>query len=110
MLHTLLAQAAEAPVAWYEEGWFKLVAVLAILVVPYLLGAAIARGLRMPDYGWKLGIILVALTSGVVIDLYGALLAPGGIRLGIDLQGGVKLIYEIDRSKLRTVNVGQLLK
>ncbi len=74
MLHTLLAQAADVPVAWYEEGWFKLVAVLAVLVVPYLLGASIARGLRMPDYGWKLGIILVALTSGVVIDLYGAFL------------------------------------
>jgi SecD/SecF fusion protein len=110
MLHTLLAQAAEAPVAWYEEGWFKLVAVLAILVVPYLLGAAIARRLRMADYGWKIGIILVTLTAGVAIDLYGAFLTPDGIRRGIDLQGGVKLIYEIDRSKLRTVNVAQLIK
>ena len=71
MLHTLFAQAAEAPVAWYEEGWFKLVTVLAILVVPYFLGAAIARWLRMPDYGWKIGMILIAVTSGIVIDCTG---------------------------------------
>ena len=110
MLHTLLAQAAEAPVAWYEEGWFVWLIALAILVVPYLLGTAAARSLRMADYGWKLGVIFIAVTAGVVIALYGAFVSPAGIRLGIDLSGGVKLIYELDQSKLRSVNIDQVLK
>ncbi len=110
MLHTLLAQAVEAPVAWYEEGWFVWLIALAILIVPYLLGAAFARGLRMTDYGWKVGVILVAVTAGLVIDLYGAFISPAGIRLGIDLSGGVKLIYELDQSKLRSVNIEHVVK
>ncbi|HEV2972628.1 MAG TPA: protein translocase subunit SecD [Pirellulales bacterium] len=106
LLSPLFAQADQAaPGAWYEEPWFLVVSVLLILIVPYMLGEMISRKLRMPDYGWKIGLIFVAIVAGIAIDV-----TRWPPRLGIDLKGGVKLIYELDQSKLRSVNVDQLLK
>ena len=34
------------------------IVVLALFVVPFLLGNYFAKMLRMPDYGWKIGLIL----------------------------------------------------
>ncbi len=108
LLHPLLAQATQAAqtttsaVQWYDQGWFKALVVVAMLVVPYMVGEAIARSIRMADYGWKLGIILVALVGGITLN---SLYRP---RLGIDLKGGVKLIYEVDQSKLQSANVSAL--
>ncbi|HEV3417137.1 MAG TPA: hypothetical protein VG056_10000, partial [Pirellulales bacterium] len=102
----LFAQADQAAAGpWYQEPWFLVVSVLLISIVPYMLGESISRKLRMPDYGWKIGLILVALVAGVAIDV-----TRWPPRLGIDLKGGVKLIYELDQSKLRSVNVDQLVK
>jgi SecD/SecF fusion protein len=77
-----------------------LVIAIAILVVPYLAGVTIANWLRMRDYGWKIGLILCAIAV--------ACLAIGGtwdpetkqfrIKKGVDLQGGVILIYEVEQS------------
>jgi SecD/SecF fusion protein len=106
MLHFLFAQAVQAaPANWYEEPWFMIVSVLAILIVPYFIGESIGRSLRMPDYGWKIGLILIALVAGLVIDV-----VRWPPRLGIDLKGGVKLVYQLDQSKLRSVNIEQLVK
>ncbi len=106
MLYSLLAQAAPVvPVNWYEEKWFLYVIAIAILVVPYLFGERLARSLRMPDYGWKIGLIFVAIVSGLVIDIM-----RWPPRLGIDLQGGVRLVYQLDPSKLREVNVSKLIE
>src|SRR5579871_3610360 len=87
-LRFLFAQAAEtinnaaaAPVDWYQQGWFKVLVVLAILILPYMLGEWIGRRLRMSDYGWKIGLILVAFVAGITID---SIWRP---RLGIDLRG-----------------------
>ncbi len=82
-----------------------MLAAVAILVVPYLLGNLLAQGLRMADYGWKIGLILVALSAGIVINYFGW--PP---RLGIDLSGGVKLLYELDLEKLQSVNNDELVK
>jgi SecD/SecF fusion protein len=107
-LATLFAQAtpsATPPAGpWYNAVWFLLAVAVATLVVPYLVGNAIAKSLRMPDYGWKIGLILIALTAGVVIDVSGW--PP---KRGIDLSGGVKLVYEIDQEKLQEVNVDEIL-
>ncbi|HEX3997783.1 MAG TPA: protein translocase subunit SecD [Pirellulales bacterium] len=105
----LLAQAAPAGPAqvehWYNAPWFLLLAAIATLVVPYLVGNLIAKSIRMPDYGWKIGLILIALTAGVVIDIAGW--PP---KRGIDLSGGVKLVYEIDQEKLQEVNVDEIIR
>ena len=85
--------------------------VLLCFVVPYLLGQFIAKRTRMKDYGWKLALIFVALAFGgevvgrVAIDDWGRSLGlkPWSespqrfdLKLGVDLQGGVILIYERD--------------
>ena len=73
-LATLLADAAPTTTTdgpWYNSAWFLLAVAVATLVIPYLIGGAIAKALRMPDYGWKIGLILIALTAGIVIDAAG---------------------------------------
>ena len=72
-----------------------------VIVVPFLLGTVIARAVRMRGYEFKIGLILASL------DIWRcwSCLAPGTskqgkftIPLGVDLKGGVILIYEIDTS------------
>jgi SecD/SecF fusion protein len=92
-------------VPWYEGGWVVFLAILLLIAVPYILGGVIARALRMNDYGWKLGIILTVLSIGLAIDL-----VRWPPQLGIDLRGGVKLIYELDQSKLQSGNVDELIR
>jgi SecD/SecF fusion protein len=107
----LLAQAASqlpaAPVAplgpavpWYQEAWFGMAIAVAVLVLPFLIGQWWAKRLRMNDYAWRIGLLLFSLTAGIVICLVGW--PP---RLGIDLSGGVILVYEVDQSKTTTVNL-----
>ncbi len=76
-----------------------------MLVVPFMIGGAMAKSFRMADYGWKIGLILLAVCAGFYIDI---LMWPP--HLGIDLSGGVKLIYQIDQSKLRDVNIDKLIR
>ena len=52
----------------------------------------IARGLRMPDYSTKLGIVLFTLIAGLAVNFFGW--PP---KRGIDLSGGVVLVYELDK-------------
>lgn len=49
-----------------------LLIVAAVLVVPFLVGSFLARSFRMPDHGWKIGVILFALSAG------GLLVSPLG--------------------------------
>jgi SecD/SecF fusion protein len=75
---------------WY----LNLPLVIALLVVPFLVGTWLARWLRMPDYGWKIGLCLWVVAISV-----GLLLTGGKPRLGVDLSGGVILVYEVDQQK-----------
>jgi SecD/SecF fusion protein len=72
------------------------VIVLFLMVVPFFLGSYFAKALRMPDYGWKIGIILWTLICSVVI-----LFMYWPPKLGIDLSGGMIVIYEIDKAQLK---------
>ncbi len=67
---------------------------VAATVLASLAGVSFARALRMRDYGWKIALILasVTLAAGVTYFLW----PP---KLGIDLSGGVILIYEVDQEK-----------
>jgi SecD/SecF fusion protein len=68
--------------------------IVAATVLASLVGVFFARALRMRDYGWKIALILasVTLAAGVTYFLW----PP---KLGIDLSGGVILIYEVDQEK-----------
>ncbi|NQT36075.1 MAG: protein translocase subunit SecD, partial [Planctomycetes bacterium] len=92
----------EATTAWWGTGefrtepwslhWiFKLMIALAAWIVPFALAGRVARKLRMPDYGWKLGLIFFSIVASVVI-LWAKHWTP---TLGIDLSGGVILVYDI---------------
>ena len=63
--------------------------------LPIYVGVWLAKWLRMPDFGWKLGMIFCSLCVG------GVFLASFPLRLGVDLKGGVILVYEIDREALK---------
>lgn len=67
-----------------------LLLVAATLIVPFVVGTILANSLRMPDHGWKIGTILFALSAGLLLCITGW--PPN---LGIDLSGGVILVYEI---------------
>ena len=74
---------------WYAS----LVLVLAVMVLPILLGNYLARLVRMPDYGWKLALIFFAAAASVAV-------LPGWPpKRGVDLSGGVILVYEVDPSR-----------
>jgi SecD/SecF fusion protein len=93
VISSLLLGQADQAVQWT---WWRTVLLLCIaLPIPALLGHWLAKWLRMKDYGWKLAVIFCALASASVI------VSTGRLNLGVDLKGGVILIYEIDREALR---------
>ncbi len=63
---------------------------LAILVIPTLLAWLVTKNLRVPDMWSRLATVLVALAAGGTICWLGW--PP---RLGIDLKGGLILVYEV---------------
>jgi SecD/SecF fusion protein len=90
-----------------QPTWWRTLLLLCIaLPIPALLGIWLAKWLRMKDYGWKLAVIFCALSSAAVI------VSTGRLNLGVDLKGGVILIYEIDREALRGEDIdwGRLIQ
>jgi len=99
-LFAQLVPPAGPAVPWYQESWFSVLIALAVVILPFLAGHWIAKRLRMIDYGWRIGLILFSLTAGIVICITGW--PP---KRGIDLSGGVILVYEVDQSKAGSVDV-----
>src|SRR5262245_12777195 len=64
--------------------------VLAIIIASLVLGVMFANAVRMRDYGWKIGLILSTLLVSTFVVLFGE------FKLGVDLKGGVILVYEVD--------------
>src|SRR5262245_23641566 len=86
--------------------------ILGLIVLSVVLGYLIANAARMRDYGWKIGLILTTVTVSTFIVLF------GDFKLGVDLKGGVILVYEvneIETAQLRRNereaewNMGQLI-
>ncbi|MCH5377953.1 MAG: hypothetical protein JJ992_28685, partial [Planctomycetes bacterium] len=75
--------------------WWTLLLLCIALPIPAFLGHKLAQSLRMKDYGWRLAVIFCSLACA------GVIVATGRLNLGVDLKGGVILIYEIDREALR---------
>ena len=107
----LFAQAADSTLAEAADstgfdfsGLFKFLGILAVLFVgiglPFLLGNMLAKRLRMAEHGWRIGLILctMILSCGIVGRAYDPETGKFNIKLGVDLKGGVILIYEVDAS------------
>ena len=71
-----------------------LILIILTVLALFFLGGVVGKRLRMPGYGWKIGIILLAIVSGLTITSLGW--PP---KLGIDLSGGVILVYEVDEKE-----------
>ena len=91
----LLAQVTEnASAGWWNESWAVWVLTLAIIFVPTFCAWLVTRQLRSSGLWGRLSVVLIALAAGIVVTAMGW--PP---RMGIDLKGGVILVYEIDSAK-----------
>lgn len=70
-----------------------LLALAAIVVIALLAGNYVAKSVRMPEIGWKVSLIIVVIGVSTLI-----LVTSWPPKQGIDLKGGVILIYEVDES------------
>ena len=68
--------------------------VIALIVVAafliFMLGNWVARQLRMVDHGWKIGLVSLTVAAGLLV-----IMTSWPPKLGIDLSGGVILVYEV---------------
>ncbi|MEX2142382.1 MAG: protein translocase subunit SecD [Pirellulales bacterium] len=94
------ATAAPAPIAFHQEAWFRFVAALLIIGVSWAVGKWLSKTWRMPDYSFRFGVILFSLIAGVVICAW-----RWPPKLGIDLKGGVILIYEVVEDQEETLSL-----
>jgi SecD/SecF fusion protein len=80
-------------------GLLLLLEVLAILVLPFLVGKFLAQALRVKEMGFRMGLVLLALTIGFA-PFINAQIQTGhwlnAIKLGIDLAGGSNMVFEVD--------------
>ena len=74
--------------------FLNILIVIAVFVVPFVVGGLLARRWRMPDYGWQIGLILFALTAGRRRGRQRVGHAQR-VKLGIDLRGGAILVYDV---------------
>ncbi len=84
---------------------YPLTIAMFIIIASYALGRVLGRRLRMPDFSWKIGLVAFTVIASGFISWVGISNAvvriqrgkPSGaeLKFGIDLRGGVDLIYQI---------------
>ncbi|MEX2185938.1 MAG: protein translocase subunit SecD [Pirellulales bacterium] len=79
--------------AGFDNLWILAAVVLATLVVPFVAAIYFCRAMRLPEYTTRVGFVLLAVTASIVI------ISLGHLRYGIDLKGGVVLVYQVDDAK-----------
>lgn len=111
-LPVLLAQEQST----FVDQLLKVIYILGILalvfILPFVLGRLLARTLRMRNYEFKLGLILTSLALAllVLVRAWNWDESKFNIPLGVDLKGGVILVYEIEpEEENQDVNVDDLI-
>jgi SecD/SecF fusion protein len=91
----LVAQAAVATeLPWYREPWGQALITIAAVAGPTFVAWLLAKRLRAADMWGRIAAVLVAATCGSLVTWWNW--PP---RLGIDLKGGLILVYEVDAAK-----------
>lgn len=73
-----------------------------LFVLPYVVGSVLSRVLRLKDFSNRIGTVLLAFTLGLSPFVYQIITTgelsswQNAIRLGIDLNGGTNLTYQVD--------------
>jgi SecD/SecF fusion protein len=75
---------------------------IGLVVLSIVAGYLFANATRLRDYGWKVSLIL----GTVLVSTFIVLL--GEFKLGVDLKGGVILVYEINELETEQLNRGQV--
>lgn len=84
--------------AGFTKIWLVVLIVLATLVLPFLVAIWICRAIRLPEYSARMGFVLLAIAASAVI------ISLGQLRFGIDLRGGVILVYQVDEEKTKALS------
>ncbi len=98
----LIAAEATEKTTSQVSGWFILVIVFAVFVLPFIIGAFIASALKLKEFSRKIGLVLF--TAIIAATPFIWQIANGhdwrnAIRLGIDLAGGSNMVFEVDEVK-----------
>ncbi len=64
-----------------------------LFVAFFVLGVMMGKWLRLKEMGWRFGLIFGSCLAAIAIILLGE------FKLGVDLQGGVILVYEVDEDQ-----------
>jgi SecD/SecF fusion protein len=70
-------------------GLVVLAMVLAVFIVPIIIGGYLAKRWRMPEHGWKFAVAIGSILAAALV------LYQGELKYGPDLSGGITLIYEL---------------
>jgi SecD/SecF fusion protein len=85
------------PVLFDGEGGLKIPSqwpvAIGLIVLSILAGYVIASAARMKDYGWKISLIMGTTLLSLFLVLFGE------YKLGVDLKGGVILVFEVDKKE-----------
>ncbi len=97
------------------SAWLVLLIFLCVVIVPFLLGNVLAKLLKVKDLSLKLGITLFCLTLAIS-PFIGALVDNRSLadcfRLGIDLEGGTNMVFQVDMERaiaLEKVQAGETI-
>jgi SecD/SecF fusion protein len=79
----------------------SLLVVLGLIIASFAACIALANAYRLRDYGWKLGLILSTVLVSTFVVLF------GDFKLGVDLKGGVILVYGVDELETKQLRRGE---
>lgn len=83
-------------------GWGIFLLVIAIMVLPFVLGNLIANALKMKALASRISLVLLALTLAVspfLMTIVRGDSLKDAIRFGIDLAGGTNMVFVVDKQR-----------
>ncbi|MFK7777619.1 MAG: protein translocase subunit SecD [Gimesia sp.] len=84
------------------SGWFILLILVVVFVLPFVAGTLVAHALKMKDYSRKIGLVLftaVIASTPFIWQISSGHDWRDAIRLGIDLAGGSNMVFEVDEGR-----------
>ncbi|MFN9158352.1 MAG: protein translocase subunit SecD [Planctomyces sp.] len=86
------------PAATGPGGFVILLLVLAILILPFVIGSFVAKSLNVPEWSSRIGVVILTLLLGIspfLMSLLKGQPLSERFRLGIDLAGGTNMVFQV---------------
>lgn len=100
------AEPSKPPVPWYENGYIVFSIYILIFIVCGYFSNAFAKAWRMPDHAIKMFIVSFCLFGAIATTF----LSWHKLTLGIDLRGGVVLVYDVKKPVIEQEEAGQIVE